>query len=399
MTIAFAPSPRSTLGLEWELALVDRQTRELKGVAPKLLSGLQEVYPASRLPRFTGELLQNTIELVTAPHRRVSDATADLRELALVARERADTFEADLIGSGSHPFSRWHDQKITENERYDRFIEKYRWWGRNMLIWGVHIHVGIDRQDRVVPIMHALLAHLPHLLALSASSPFWAGDSTGYASNRTLRFQQLPTAGLPWEVEDWADVERVLGDLAKTGIIAEPTEARWDIRPAPRWGTLEVRFCDGASTLANIGALAALTQCLAEYYQQQAGLGDALPRLRPWFVRENKWRAARYGLDADIIVDDDGTQAPLRDEIASLLETLAPVAESLGCEAELTHVRLLLDAQQPGGGTSAERQLKLFEQLGGTEAGRSALVGVVNSLAREFSTGLEHSSYVAPASP
>ena len=140
--------------------------------------------------------------------------------------------------------------------------------------------------------------YLPHLQALSASSPFWASESTGYASNRTLRFQQLPTAGLPWEVDDWAGVELVLEDLAKTGIIAEPTEARWDIRPAPKWGTLEVRFCDGASTLASIGALAALTQCLAEHYQRQADLGQPLPRLRPWFVRENKWRAARYGLDA-----------------------------------------------------------------------------------------------------
>lgn len=397
MPIAFAPSSRSTLGLEWELAIVDQVTRELTNIAPELLPALQQHFPTSQFPHLTGELLQNTIELVTAPHRRVADATSDLRELAILARGTAANHGAELIGSGSHPFGRWDQQLVTESERYDRFIEKYRWWGRNMLIWGVHIHIGIDRQDRVVPIMHALLTHLPHLLALSASSPFWASESTGYASNRTLRFQQLPTAGLPWEVDDWAGVELVLEDLAKTGIIAEPTEARWDIRPAPKWGTLEVRFCDGASTLESIGALAALTQCLAEHYQRQADLGQPLPRLRPWFVRENKWRAARYGLDADIIIGDDGSQAPLRTEITSLLETLAPVAESLGCEAELAHVRLLLDAQLPGGGTSAERQLRLFEQLGGTQAGHSALVGVVDSLAREFSAGLGQLDAAAPA--
>ena len=397
MPIAFAPSPRSTLGLEWELALVDQHTRELTNIAPRLLPSLQQRFPITRFPHLTGELLQNTIELVTAPHSLVADATSDLRELAILARTAASNHGAELIGSGSHPFGRWDQQLVTESERYDRFIEKYRWWGRNMLIWGVHIHIGIDREDRVVPIMHALLTHLPHLLALSASRPFWASESTGYASNRTLRFQQLPTAGLPWEVEDWAGVERVLDDLAKTGIIAEPTEARWDIRPAPKWGTLEVRFCDGASTLASIGALAALTQCLAEHYQRQADLGQPLPRLRPWFVRENKWRAARYGLDADIITSDDGSQAPLRSEITSLIETLAPVAESLGCEAELAHVKLLLDAQQPGGGTSAERQLRLFEQLGGTQAGHSALAGVVDSLAREFSAGLEQLGAAAPA--
>ncbi len=383
MSIAFAPSPRSTLGLEWELALVDRQTRELMNHAPMLLPALQDQYPTSRFPHFTGELLQNTVELVSAPHRRVADATADLRELALVAREHARRLDAELIGSGSHPFSRWDQQLITENERYDRFIEKYRWWGRNMLIWGVHIHIGVDREDRVVPLMHALLAHLPHLLALSASSPFWAGESTGYSSNRTLRFQQLPTAGLPWEVDDWADVERILEDLSRTGIIAEPTEARWDIRPAPRWGTLEVRFCDGASTLSNIGALAALTQCLAEHFQQAADRGEDLPRLRPWYVRENKWRAARYGLDAEIIVDDRGTQAPLRDEITLLLAKLSPVATGLGCETELAHVAHMLN-----GATSAERQLRLYEQFGGAAAGPSALIAVVDSLAKEFDQGL-----------
>ncbi len=383
MSIAFAPSPRSTLGLEWEIALVDRESRELLNSAPQILAELAETHPATRFPHFTGELLQNTIELVSAPHRRVSEASADLRELAVIAREHAGAHGAALIGPGSHPFSRWDRQRVTESERYDRFIEKYRWWGRNMLIWGVHMHVGVDREDRVVPLMHALLTHLPHLLALSASSPFWAGESTGYASNRTLRFQQLPTAGLPWEVDDWAGVERVLTDLSRTGIIAEPTEARWDLRPAPKWGTIEVRFCDGASTLADIAALAALTQCLTEHYQQQADRGEPLPRLQPWFVRENKWRAARYGLDTAVIVDPEGRQAPLRDEIATLLVRLGPVAAELGCEAELADVARML--QQ---GTSAERQLQVFERHGGEAAGSSSLIAVVDSLAAEFESGL-----------
>lgn len=383
MSIQFAPSPRSTLGLEWELALVDQETRELSNIAPKILPNLQADFPTSRFPHFTGELLQNTVELVSAPHLRVAEATADLRDLARVARDHARAHGAELIGSGSHPFSRWDQQLVTESERYDRFMEKYRWWGRNMLIWGVHIHIGVDREDRVVPLMHALLSHLPHLLALSASSPFWAGESTGYSSNRTLRFQQLPTAGLPWEVDDWADVERVLEDLALTGVIAEPTEARWDIRPAPRWGTLEVRFCDGASTLTTIGAIAALTQCLAEYYQQQADIGAPLPRLRPWFLRENKWRAARYGLDAQIIVDNSGAQVPLRDDLTVLLAKLAPIATELGCERELAQVGVLLSS-----GTSAERQLRSYEQFGGVAAGAQSLLAVVDSLTAEFNSGL-----------
>ncbi len=383
MTIDFAASPRSTLGIEWELAIVDRGNRELVQLGPEILAELAPRFPTDAFPHLAGELLENTVELVTAPHERVPEAIAELRELAAAAQAGAVARGAALIGSGSHPFSRWEDQRVTPSERYDRFVERYRWWGRNMLIWGVHVHVGVDRRERVVPILHALLAHLPHLLALSASSPLWAGEATGYASNRTLMFQQLPTAGLPWDVDDWEGVERVIHDLAATGIIAEPTEARWDIRPAPRWGTLEMRFCDGASTLAEIGALAALTQCLAEHFEELLDRGQTLPRLQPWFVRENKWRAARYGLDARVIVDRDGRQEPLRDELAALVETLAPTAERLGCEAELAEVSRILDA-----GTSAERQLAVFRAHGGAGGGSAALTAIVDSLAAEFTAGL-----------
>ena len=383
MPIDFAASPRSTLGIEWELALVDRESRELAGIAPGILAEFADRFPQSSFPNLAGELLENTVELVTAPHETVTGATADLRELALAAQAAAETRGAALIGSGSHPFSVWSDQSATRSERYERFMDRYLWWGRNMLIWGVHVHVGVDRLDRVVLLMNGLLAHLPHLLALSSSSPLWAGEATGYASNRTLMFQQLPTAGLPWPADEWADVERVLGDLAKTDIIAEPTEARWDIRPAPRWGTIEVRACDGASTLAEIGALAALTQCLAEDLQRRAARGEDLPRLQPWFVRENKWRAARYGLDARVIVDADGRQEPLRDELTALVARLSPIAEQLGCAAELAGV-----SKQLAQGTSAERQLAVYERHGGAAAGRPALTAVVDSLIEEFRAGL-----------
>lgn len=380
MSIAFAPSPRSTLGIEWELALVDRDTRSLSCVAPQILRELRTQYPTSAFPHLASELLENTVELVTAPHATVRDAAADLRTLARVVQEAAADHGAALIGSGSHPFSKWEEQTVTPSERYDRFIERYRWWGRNMLIWGVHMHVGIDRKDRVVPLLHALLAHLPHLLALSASSPLWAGEATGYASNRTLMFQQLSTAGLPWDFDDWTDVERVLGDLAKTGIIAEPTEARWDIRPAPRWGTIEIRACDGASTLAEIGALAALAQCMTEHFQALLDRGESLPRLQPWFVRENKWRAARYGLDARIIVDRRGSEVPLREHLGELIATLTPVADRMGCSAELAGVTRVL-----GSGGSAERQLAVYQAHG---QGPEALRAVVDSLVGEFEHGL-----------
>lgn len=380
MPIDFATSSRSTLGIEWEVALVDVDTRELVSHAPEIIAALGERFPSDSFPHLASELLENTVEFVTAPHARVADAIADLRELARAVEAEAGRRGATVIGSGSHPFSLWSDQRHTQSSRYDRFMERTRWWGRNMLIWGVHVHVGVDKKERAVPLMNALLVYLPHLLALSSSSPLWAGEATGYSSNRTLMFQQLPTAGLPWPVEDWADVERVLDDLSKTGIIAEPTEARWDIRPAPRWGTIEVRACDGASTLAEIGALAALTQCLVEWLQQAVDRGEPLPVLQPWFVRENKWRAARYGMEAEVIVDQAGRQIPLRDDLARLLPELAPVADRLACTEELAEVRRMMER-----GTSAERQLALFEARGG---GDLALTAVVDSLISEFRGGL-----------
>lgn len=381
MPIDFARSPRSTLGIEWELALVDASSGELRNDAPAILDDLKRRWPGEQeLPQATSELLENTVELVSAPHTAVEGAIAELRALARDTVELAETRGLAVVGAGAHPFGRWEDQRITSGERYSRFIDRTRWWGRNMLIWGVHVHLGVDRQERVVPLLHALLAHYPHLQALSASSPFWRGERTGYSSNRTLMFQQLSTAGLPPDFDDWAGFERIVEDLTATGIIAEPTEARWDMRPAPRWGTIEMRACDGATTLQEAATIAALTQCLVEHFQTLLDRGEAIPHLQPWFVRENKWRAARYGLEAEVIVSPDGRQAPLRDELAALVELLAPVAARLGCAAELAGVSQVLES-----GNSAERQLAVYEASGGGDAGLRA---VVDALATEFRGGL-----------
>lgn len=383
MAIEFADSPRSTLGIEWELALVNQADHSLASIAPALLAEVAAPGENPTMPLITRELLENTIELVTAPHTRVGDAVDELRMMAQRVQSAAASHDACVVGAGTHPFGRWVNERVTASERYDRFIDRTQWWGRNMLIWGVHVHLGIDRVDRVIPLMHTLLAHLPHLLALSTSSPFWGGEATGYASNRTLMFQQLPTAGLPWDMEDWADFERVIADLTQTGVIDDVSEARWDVRPSPRWGTLEFRGFDGVSSLDEVAALAALTQCLVEDGQRRLDRGETLTRLQPWYVRENKWRAARYGLDADVIIDRDGTQVSLQSDIVRLLAELAPVAESLGCADELARVASILEA-----GSSASRQLQVAKTFA-DPTGAEALGAVVSGLAAEFRRGIE----------
>lgn len=376
MAIEFAPSERSTLGIEWELALVDTETHELSNVANTIIEHVSS-NDSTSYPHVTTELLQNTVELVTAPHRTVAAALVELRQLVKQV-ERAAPSTVDLMCAGSHPFSQWSDQVITDGPRYAKFIQRTQWWGRNMMIWGVHVHVGVDDREKVIPMLHAFLAHYPHLQALSASSPFWAGEATGYASNRALMFQQLPTAGLPYDLNDWKEYETYIDDLMRTGIISEVNEARWDIRPSPRWGTLELRYCDGLSTLKEIGAVAALIQCLSEHFSRELDAGNKLIRLQPWFVKENKWRSARYGLDATIIVDARGTELPVRDELHRLVETMKPIAADLGCVRELEWVTEILDS-----GASYERQLRV------ADANEGNLGSVVKALSEEFQAGLD----------
>ena len=378
MPIEFARSPRSTVGLEWEVAIVDRATGELASIADRVLELLDERSESGTHPSITSELLTNTVELVSGVHQRVAGAVADLEgQLAEVRAVIDELGEYELICSGSHPYSQWYDQRLTDKPRYHKLIERTRWWGRNMMIWGIHVHVGIEERDKALPILDGLLAYMPHLQALSASSPFWAGVETGYASNRALMFQQLPTAGLPYPLADWAAYERYVDDLVRTGVIEDHTEVRWDIRPSPRWGTVEVRVCDGVSSAAEIAAIGALVQCLVEWMSRRLDDGETLTVLQPWYVRENKWRAARYGMDAEIITDVAGSERLVGDDLRELLTTLVPVAEHLGCEVELQQVRAMLD-----GGASYQRQLRVAEAAGGD------LTAVVAHLARELRAGV-----------
>ncbi|PJJ63624.1 glutamate--cysteine ligase [Compostimonas suwonensis] len=376
MEIEFAQSERSTVGIEWEIALVDRASGDLVSVADEVLDALADD-DGTRHPRITNELLLNTVELVSDVHTEVGGAVADLLGQIDEVRTITDPLDVELMCAGTHPFGQWFDQKITDKERYHKLIDRTQWWGRNMMIWGIHVHVGIEERDKALPLLGGLLNYYPHLQALSASSPYWGGVNTGYASNRALMFQQLPTAGLPWQFGTWANYEEYVHDMMTTGVIDDYTEVRWDIRPSPQWGTVEMRACDGLSTPQEVGAVAALIQCLVEHMSTDLDDGREVPTMQPWFVRENKWRAARYGLDAEIILDAAGHERLVTEHIGELLDVLAPTARRLGCEKELGQVELIL-AQ----GASYQRQLRVAEQNGGS------LQAVVSSLTHELRHGL-----------
>jgi glutamate---cysteine ligase / carboxylate-amine ligase len=201
--------------------------------------------------------------------------------------------------------------------------------------------------DKAVPIVNALSAYLPHFLALTASSPFWSGHDTGLASSRAIVFGSLPTAGPPHLLADWAAFEDYMDTLLRAGTIRSIKEVWWDIRPHPDFGTIEIRMFDGIPTLREVGMAAALCQSLVELFDHQLDRGYTLPSPAAWVVRDNKWRATRYGLDAIVITDDKGTTAPLRDELYELVHELEPIADRLGCAEDLKVVSDVLDHGAP----------------------------------------------------
>lgn len=227
------------------------------------------------------------------------------------------------------------------------------------MLFGTHVHVGIDHRDRVLPILRAVLTRCAHLQALTAASPFWAGKLTDYADNRAMVFQQLPTAGTPHQFLTWKQLEDYYHDLLKTGVIENFDEVRWDVRPSPKFGTLEFRVCDAATNLREVSMVAALSQCLVEFYQREMDAGRNLPVLPQWFVEENKWRAARYGMDAILILDAAGNEEPVTDTLQRMVEVLRPVAEDLGCFDELQVVHEVIKLGAP-----YQRFLRIGERYG-----------------------------------
>jgi carboxylate-amine ligase len=370
--IAFNASDGPTLGVEVELEVVDASTRELASVATELLDELSG--GTGEHPKAKHELFECTVEIITGICTTVGEARTDLQGTLFELDAVANSRDLALMCSGTHPFSSWRDQKVSPNPRYARLIEEMAWMAERMQIFGVHFHVGVRSAEKAVAIANALTFYIPHFLAASASSPYWNGRDTGLASCRSKVFEGLPTAGLPEPIESWSDFEAFMETLVAAEAISSIREVWWDIRPHPDFGTVELRMCDGLPTMGEVAALAALAQSLVDWLDALMDRGYRLPIAREWIVRQNKWRAARYGLDADLIIDSHGARRPLREAIGDLIEELTPTARRLGCAEELQSLRHTLKA-----GSSADRQRRVVAD-GGT------LVDVVDLLVREMAT-------------
>jgi len=372
VAIAWTPSSGSTLGIEWEVQLIDAQTRLLRQDAGVVLAGLRGLQESGEHPKMRHELMQSTVEVVTGICGTVAEAKADLAMTIKELQRTAEPHGIVLAGAGTHPLSDWRDAKMAPSQRYSELVEQLQWPARRLQTMATHVHVGLRDADRAMPIVNALAVYLPHLLGLSASSPYWSGIDTGLSSCRSIVFGSLPNTGPPPGLPDWKSFEDYMDTQLRAGTIRTIKEVWWDVRPHPDFGTIETRIADAVPTFREVGMLAAVVQCLVQLFDTQLDRGYQLPRRSSWVIRDNKWRATRYGLDAVVITDDSGATAPLRDEVFELLRDLEPVAWRLGCVEELAVASEVLEY-----GASSERQRAVH-------AANADLTSVVDALVTEF---------------
>ena len=364
MKIIFNGSPGPTLGAELELQIIDPETRNLVSGAPRIIERSQDE------THVKPELIQSTVELNTNVCQNVAEVRRELSGRIRRLLAVCDELGYEVASAGTHPFAEWSEQQVTPKERYEMLMDRCQWPARRLMIFGLHVHVGVQSGEKAVAVFNSLSGYLPHLLALSASSPFFDTLDTGLASCRVKIFESLPTAGLPYRLLNWAEFQRLMLTLVNSKTIETIREIWWDVRPHPDFGTVEVRICDGLPTLDEVIAMTALIQSLVVWLGDKYDEGTYLPLQRYWIVRENKWRAARWSTEAEIIVDEDGRLEQLSDSIERLVEQVTPVAQRLGCANELAGVRTILK-----NGPSYRRQRQLYEETGSFRTVMESLIG------------------------
>jgi carboxylate-amine ligase len=349
----FVSNPRPTLGVEIELNLVDAQTLALRNGAHPILESLPRELEGSVKP----ELFQCYLEINTGICHDVAEVERDLTAKIKVVEQAARNQGMLLYWGGTHPFSRWQDQEVTPNERYLGLVELLQETARRLVTFGLHVHVGLNSGDMAIMICDRILAHLPILLALSVNSPFWQGRNTGLHSHRIKIMETLPTSGLPPLMRNWSEYTWLLNHMVETGFIKTIREIWWDVRPHHNFGTIEVRICDMPPSLRHVLGLTALVQCLVHDLSEEIDRGTYQFNCHPFLVRQNKWRACRYGMAARLVDPQTFQSIPARKVVHRLLDHLKDRAVELGCLPHLEIVREMAD--QP---TGSVRQLEIYRE-------------------------------------
>lgn len=373
--------PAFTIGVEEEYLLVGQESRELVIDPPETLMAEAEEKCGSQV---TSELLRSQIEIGTKVCNNVQEVRADLARLRRNIAEVADRHGLAPIAASTHPFSKWTEQKHTPKDRYDSLTHEMQGAARRLVICGMHVHVGIDDDELRIDLMNQVAYFLPHLLALSCSSPFWDGRDTGLKSYRLTIFDALPRTGLPERFASYAEYQRHIQILVDAGSIDDSTRIWWDLRPSARFPTLETRIMDVCTRLDDAVALTALLVCLMRMLYRLRTRNQRWRIYTPMLIRENRWRAMRYSFDEGMIDFAKGCVVPFEDLLDEILSLVAEDAEALGCVQEIAGVRNILSR-----GTSAHRQLKDYELARAAGASvEDSLKDVVDTLIGDTVEGL-----------
>jgi carboxylate-amine ligase len=350
----FGGGDQYTLGVEEEYMLLDNESFDLVQHVDTVLSAAQN---GELTDRIGPELMQSVVEISTPVCKGVAEVDAELRKLRGLVSGIAGERGMRVGSAGTHPFSLFERQRITARDRYRNLVDQLQYVARRELIFGLHIHVAVDDPEKAIKVTSALLLHLPDFLALSANSPFWRGEATGLASSRQMVFAAFPRSGPPPRFRDYADYAEVVGQLEKTGCIADYTHIWWDIRLHPRFGTIEVRVMDAVTRVEETVALTAYVQALVKHYAERFDSGAELPSFHRILISENKWLGARYGLEAPVMDLATGrrNRVPVAQLIRRTLRDIEPHARELGAERELEGIKDILAK-----GNGADRQLRVF---------------------------------------
>ncbi|MBJ7330534.1 MAG: YbdK family carboxylate-amine ligase [Solirubrobacteraceae bacterium] len=348
--------PSYSLGVEEELMIVDGETYDLVNAIETLLHDDGESAGTDVPGAIKPELMESVLEISTEPCANVDETDAQLRALRGEARDRAVAHGWTIGSAGTHPFAMWEDQRIVGRDRYRDLISALRFVARQELIFGMHVHVGVDDPDKAIHVADGIRVHLPVLLALSCNSPFWRADQTGMLSTRTPIFRAFPRVGMPPAYGNWDGFQREIDFMVRSGVIEDYTYLWYDVRPHPKFGTVEIRVCDSQTRVEHTSALTALIQAMVKELSEHFDAGTPLGRY-PWqMLDENKWLAARHGLDGWLVDLPSSEKVMTRDLARRLVERLRPHAQDLGGDRHLEGIEDLIER-----GNGASRQVLIYE--------------------------------------
>jgi len=373
--------PPFTIGIEEEYLLVDSESRDLiRDAPPEMLPQCEKLLKGQVTPEF----LQCQIEVGTRVCKNLTEARLDLAHLRRTVAQVADNFGLSLIAASSHPFANWTAQKRTPKDRYASIARDMQAVVRRLMISGMHVHVGIEDQDLRIDLMNQISYVLPHLLALSTSSPFWVGEDTGLKSYRIAVWNEMPRTGLPEQFQSYGNYQQHVDVLIRAGVIEDATKIWWDVRPSARFPTLEMRIPDVCTRLEDTLCIAAIYMCWLRMLYRLRISNQRWRKYVPMLVNENRWRAQRYGLDKGLIDFGRGCIVPYADLLEEIITIVHEDAEYFGCVTELEHARKIL-----ANGTSAHHQLRVYHEAiaeGATQ--QEALIKVVDMLIDETLHGV-----------